>query len=385
MVHKPAMKLNRLIPLLLGGILWGGVDRSWAQTITLSPSLTLSEEYDDNVLLSPTDRQSDFVTSVSPALRLTIAEYPWSVTAAASLRAMYYAERPELNSSTDNRQGSLAIEFHPTPRFTASLTDTVVRSLDPGEVDPEAGVIIGRFPSTRNTVAPAVTYQIDPLTQLRLQYSFSTIRSDSPLARDSDTHEAGLSLQHQFTPRTSGTLRYTFSRIQAEDSPARDAHLPRVGVAHSLSPTTQISADAGPLLIERADGSTEITAGGSLQYAQQFARGSVSVAYERSARVAGVTGEAATSQSLTATVTFFATREASLRLDSGVRTTESPDAGEDFLIYTAGIGLDYRILRWLSVNGGYRYLRQDDRAGPLNLDRNVVFLGFTASTDVRLY
>ena len=103
-------------------------------------------------------------------------------------------------------------------------------------------------------MTPAVSYQINPLTRIGLQYSFSILRSDSPLAEDSDTHEVGLSVQREFTPRTSGTVRYTFSRFQAKDSPARDAHLPKVGLIHALSPTIRISADAGPLLIERPDG-----------------------------------------------------------------------------------------------------------------------------------
>jgi len=385
MVQRGAMKPNRLVALLLGGVLGGGWGLAWAQTLTLSPSLTLSEEYDDNVLLSPTNRQSDFVTSVSPGVRLEFREHPWTVTAAGSLRGMYYARQPELNSSTAHRQGSLAIEFRPTPRLTASLTDTVVRSLDPGEVDPETGIITGRFASTKNTLTPAVSYQIDPLTHLRLHYSFSTLRSDSPLAQESDTHTPGLFVQHQFTPRTSGTLRYAFSRLQAENRPARDAHLPAVGFAHALSPTIRVSADAGPLFRERPDGSTEITPGGRLQYEQEFSRGRFVLAYDRSARVAGVRGEAATTESLQGTVTLEAARAVTLRLEAGVRTTREPQTAVDFVGYTAGIRLDYRVLQWLSVNAGYRYLQQDDRAGPLDLDRNIIFVGLTASTDAYLY
>ena len=75
--------------------------------------------------------------------------------------------------------------------------------------------------------------------------------------------------------------------------------------------------------------------------------------------MAGVIGEAATSQSLTATVTLSATRDVTLGLESGVRATETADAATDFLVYTAGIRVNYRILQWLSVNGGYRYLRQE--------------------------
>lgn len=385
MIHKLAMKPSGLIALLLAGILGGGDGLAWAQAIILSPSLTVSEEYDDNVLLSPTDQQSDFVTSVVPGLRLAIKENPWDVTMAVSARGVYYVDHPELNSTTDNQDGRLTIEYRPTPRLAASVTESFSRSLNPANVDPQTGIITGRFRSYSNTVTPALSYQITPLTRIRLDYAFSIFRSDSPVARDNDAHEAGFLVEREFTPRTSGTLRYTFSRFEPQDERGRDAHLPRVGLAHALSPTIRVSADAGPLFIERVDGSTEITVGGSLRYDQQFTRGSLSVAYERSARFAGVIGDVVTTQGLTASVSFRATRAVTVDLDARVAETQSEDTAAEFRVYGAGIRLDYRILEWLSVNAGYRYTRQDDRTGSFDLDRNLVFLGLTASTDVRIY
>ena len=93
--------------------------------------------------------------------------------------------RPELNGSTDHRQRSRAIELRPTPPFTPSRGDPAVRSLDPGEVDPETAIAISRFSSTRNPGAPAVSEQINPLTP----------------------PEVGLAVQREFKPRTPGTLR----------------------------------------------------------------------------------------------------------------------------------------------------------------------------------
>ena len=93
--------------------------------------------------------------------------------------------RPELNGSTDHRQRSRAIEFRTAPPFTPSRADPAVRSLDPGEVDPETAIAISRFSSTRNPGTPAVSEQINPLT----------------------LPEVGLAFPHELKPRTSGTLR----------------------------------------------------------------------------------------------------------------------------------------------------------------------------------
>ena len=400
------MRRNRLVALLLGGILGTAGGVAQAQVITLTPSLTISEGYDDNILFSSTDRQSDFVTSVIPALRLTIKDSPWDVTLDASARGMYYANRTELNSSTGYQNGSLAVTFRPTPRLTATLTDTFNRSLNPADVDTETGITTGRFTTYSNTVAPAVSYQITPLTTVGLQYAFGIFRSDSPTTPDQDTHAAGLSVEHQFTPRTSGTLRYAFNRFRVEGSPDQDAHSPRIGLAYAVSPTIRISADAGVLFFEGAGGSSETTASGSLQYTQDFSQGRFSLAYDRSAGAAGFTGVVGVSQGITATAsytparevtlgvgsgvratdevgtleevrqafftataTFTPARDLTLALDSGVRITDSVNRVEDFLVYEGGVRADYRILQWLSMNASYRRTRQDDNTGPNDLDR----------------
>lgn len=88
---------------------------------------------------------------------------------------------------------------------------------------------------------------------------------------------------------------------------------------------------------------------------------------------------------LRATVTIAAARRLTLGLDSEVRGTDSIGAVEDFLVYAAGIRLDYQVLRWLSVSAAYRYTHQDDKTGPLDLERNVVSVSLTATTDVRVY
>ena len=81
---------------------------------------------------------------------------------------MDYAKRLELRSSTDNRQGSLALELRPTPGLATPLTGNLVRRLGLGR-STETGIRIGRFPLTINTVTPALTYQMNRLTHVRLQ------------------------------------------------------------------------------------------------------------------------------------------------------------------------------------------------------------------------
>ena len=381
--------LQRLVRLVLAMILVGvGTGVAAAQTLTLTPSLAISESYDDNIRFSSTNRQSDFVTGLSPGLRLELKDYPWSLALGGSLGGEVYAEHTELDNIGDNAEGSATAEYRPTPIFSLSLGDSIVRSVNAGLVDPQSGLITGRFTSTSNAVTPAANYQFNPRTSGRVQYSFRTLRSDSALARDSDTHEAGLSFQRQLTPRTSGTLSYTFTRFQIEGSPERDSHSPRIGTIFTYSPTIRFSSDTGLLFLEREDGSEEATVATSTRYEQTFRQGQFSLSYDRNASVAGVIGVPSVSQTLGAAVTYQPARDLGLGLQVGVTDTESSGPSRtrvDFLASSAALRINYRLLRWLSIEGSYRYQRQDDRRGPLDLERNVFSLGLTASDQFRVH
>ncbi len=398
------MSLLRLGASLVGLILWGiGSGAAWAQTVLVTPSLSTSESYDDNVRLTPTKRQDDFVTNVIPRLRLEARDYPWDVTFDGSVRAQYLARLTELNTTTDNWTVGGTAGYRLSPTVNLSLTDSYVRSLNTGTVGGQPGVITGpqtsaltgvpsgivtgRFASTSNTVSPAVSYQITSRTGVSARYSFQVIRSDAPGALDSDTHEAGFSVQHQLAPRTAGTSSYTFDRFQTKGLPDRDSHSPRIGFIFAYSPTIRFVTDTGLLLLQRGDGSEEVTWASSTRYEQTFTQGGLSLGYDRNASVAGVLGVPSVTQTLTVLASYQALRDLTLSLQGSLSDVQSSGGGATqahFLVSSAALRVSYRILRWLALEAQYQNLHQDDRKGPLTLDRNVFFLGLTASDQFRV-
>lgn len=406
---------RRLLGLIIGAALAGaGNSVATGQTLTLTPSLTTVEEYDDNVRLTATNRQSDFVTALQPRLRLDFKDHPWYVTFAGALRGELFAKETALDNFGDNRTATATVEFRPTGPFSLSLSDTYVRSLNPGNVAPQQGVspdvarafppqagfspggvpttipaqtglITGRFAATSNTVAPALAYQVTPLTAVSFRYSFNVLRSDAPLTRDSDTHSATVALQHQLTRRTSGTLDYSFTRFQIEGSPDRDSHSSRLGFSYAYSPSIRLSSSTGVLLLEQADGSQTVTVASSTGYDQDFRNGHLALAYNRNAGVAGLTGVASVTQSLSGALAWQPIRPLTINLNSSYSDTQLSEGAADFQAYTAEIRISYRLLRWLFMEGGYRFQRQENPAGSFNLTRNVLFLGLTASDQFRMY
>src|SRR3972149_9894378 len=108
-----------LLGLTLSGI-WS--HPAQGQTVTATPSLTVSEEYDDNIRLTPKNPESDFVSAVRPGLRLEAKDHPWYVTLEGSVRGEFFANHSDLNNY-DNQAGSARLEFRPERPFRLSLTE----------------------------------------------------------------------------------------------------------------------------------------------------------------------------------------------------------------------------------------------------------------------
>ena len=105
-------------PLELLGLLAPAAQRG---PVTLTPSISVSEEYNDNIFLDNRDRQWDFITSFSPALTLFVNRPSYQLTAGYSFSADLYAREDRLSNAFD-RQNFVATGLY---RLSSSVTLTV--------------------------------------------------------------------------------------------------------------------------------------------------------------------------------------------------------------------------------------------------------------------
>lgn len=384
-----------LIVLVVSGLLGpGGIAPAEAQSIWVTPSFGVTEAYDSNVTLS-SNPTSDFVTSLIPGLALEFKDYPFTLTLSAGLTMQVYAENPSLDTYTDNVAFSGALSYAPTSRLTLSLSDTYTRNVNPALVTPDVAITTGRFASTSNTVTPALSYKLDPLTTATLAYSMNVLRSDSSFATDSTTHTFTGGVSRALTPIVSGGVQYVYSLFQVSEQPDIDTHSPQITLAVHWGPTITVTSSTGPIWIKQFDGSYKLDYTTSTQYAQVFSKGQglISLGYSRITGTGGVTGIISTTQSVSGTASFQASQALMLTVGAGWSKTESTGSGStgstlDVTNYTASATLTYRLLSWLNFVASYRYLQQQGTgaaAGVSDLRDNVITLGLTATEKFRLY
>jgi hypothetical protein len=304
-----------------------------------------------------------------------------------SFTSEIYADNTELNDAFARQSLRLDGSYRVSPRLTLSLSEAFTMSNDSNLVVTE-NVSTGRTTSISNTLSPALAYQIDPRTQLRLRGSWTAVRYDSSTAFDSDTYAADVFVDYAFTPRLTGSAGYQVAYFAIEGDTDATTHTPRLGVSYRFTPALTGSLSAGPTILVPESGDTEVFPAITAALQQRFSWGSATVQYDQAIGTAGGLGGPTEDQSLGATVQVD-------RLVRGLvvqfvpRYTRTRGTGNDSIdVDTVSLTLQarYEITRWMAAIAGYTfYLQRSGNtavvtpAGTVttanDVDQNRVFVG----------
>ncbi len=181
--------------------------------VAVTPSISISEEYNDNIFANNQDRQWDFITTFSPSIMLNIDRPTYELSAGYSFGADIYARESDLNEAFA-RQNLLASGlFRLTPTLTLSVADSFAYN-DDSLLGTQGAFSTGRQKSLSNNFAPSMTWQMTARNSLALNAGYDIIRYTSGGAGiDSDTYTIGSIFTHAFTPRFAGSVGYAFTYL----------------------------------------------------------------------------------------------------------------------------------------------------------------------------
>jgi hypothetical protein len=347
-------------PLGLLGLLAPQVRRGG---LTLTPSIGVSEEYNDNVDANNQNRHWDFITNFSPSVTLFINQPNYELTAGYSFTAAIYAREPSRDTAFES-QNLLASGFYRlTPGLTLNASDAFVLSNYTNVVSAQ-GISTGRQKSWSNTFAPGATWQMTRLDSLDIGGTYTVLRFEGQGSGiDSDTYGARGIVNHVFTPRLSGNVGYEFTYLaQTGSLPDSATHTPRLGITYQLSRTLTASINGGPAITQIA-GDTVVTPAGTASLVQRFSFGSADVQYSRAVTVAGGAGGTNDTQMASATLRVSApVRGLFVVLGPSYTFTNpigpaQPGQGE-IKAFSLGLSAVYQITELVNFFGGYSYFYQ---------------------------
>jgi hypothetical protein len=194
----------------------GGTRTALAADFKLTPSLTLSEEFNDNILESATDKRSDFVTRVQPGVALLYQAPRLSGDLRYNFDYRYYAR----GSRGDEKIHSLAL--HGSAALTENflfveVSDTLSRvSLDVTRDNTSESLFVNQTDQNTASVSPYLLWRLGEKTVLRTGYRFIDTRYWSSPGVNKQTHMVFADLNYEISAHLNLTAAYSFSKVDTE-------------------------------------------------------------------------------------------------------------------------------------------------------------------------
>ncbi|PYO02297.1 MAG: hypothetical protein DMD91_04630 [Candidatus Rokuibacteriota bacterium] len=345
------------------------------------PTLTLAEEYNDNIFLDNTRRRSDFITHASPGLRVAIENPGYGINAGYFFTAEKYAQQTQLDSLF-RTQGLFAdTRWLVTPLVTLTLGDILTAS-DSTNAASAQGISTGRTRAVSNTVSPGLAWQLTPRTSFQLLASYTLERFDGVNTRDSDSYRLGGNLNYDLTRRLRGTVGYEAVYLDIQGQAGTTTHTPRAGLTYQISPSLTGSVSGGPTFVTGSD--NRVSGSGTASLVQRLEFGSASLTYDRSITVAGGLGGPTENQTVGAAVRVT-TLVKGLALEFAPSYTTATSVGSegiDVRAFRLVLRANYQITPWMGLLTSYNFFHQrtdttTTAAGLTvnDVDQNRVFLG----------
>lgn len=251
----PATRQGRVITALCAALiiaLLGAVTPAGAQNIQLGPfrilpSLELTGEYDDNILLTPNQKIDDFIWVISPGIAIELPARRFSGRIAYRADILRYTDNTDLDTVHHFLAGDARYNF--PGGLGLRVTDTFIITDDFGGFPvPELTQKIDR---TENTLTAGGDYTLGE--RFKLDISFKWFAVDYEKGFDDlnrqDYVVAGI-LYYRVLPKTSvlGEFNYQWIRYdKAAVAPERDSDGWRlkIGVKGDLTAKTYVQLKVG--------------------------------------------------------------------------------------------------------------------------------------------
>jgi hypothetical protein len=394
----------------------------------LIPRISVSEVYDDNINLDYANEKSDYLTTVSPGVNLSISSADTSLSLDYSPTWVWYDEYDQYD--TVRHAGTLAFSQQMTQHTTFNLTDTYTRSEEPLETDEEIQTARRtRNTYQRNTGRASVSYQFGPENTFALGYGHRLLLNEDPSLDDGtiqnpfcnitywitvkdgfefkyeyteaifwrddglptgDDYQgdaAALKYIHRFSQHTRASVGYEFtSRNFQGNTVDYDVHEGFLSFAHEFSPDLSLDVGVGRFIRKNEISDDETGYSYDASLVARFGRGSFTIggrggwdeAYLE-AEPRGFTrfwsAETRLEYRLLEQLSFYA---------GGLFRLDRDSANREWETFRGNGGLRLTFLRWFSLALDYSHTERDDEIDTEDYRDNRVMLILTATKRQRL-
>jgi hypothetical protein len=366
-----------MVQFFIMALLLFSASESFGQILNLTPSLSLSERYDDNIFQTSTDKETDFVTIVTPGIQLryqpasdTLLELDYRTD------FEFFAQNTEQNQI--GQRGTLRFSSPITPFLSLTMSDSLIITEEPGdrfvEIDEVTGLRSISQENRGQTVRNRAVATLQALLSARstLSLLFDSLIEDVENVSEVDEYRytLGAELGYSTNVRRGSLVRLfydaTFHNFSANapllpgqsEQPNFQVHTFNVGYLHPFSPTLVGDASVGYAMTTSdaaaEDDHTAFVA--NLGLTKTLREGNISFRYRRSLTSGRGEGGSVLADTFTLAILTGLTSKITAGISSNLSFFDFQESeDEDRTFWTIRPKLSYQMLRFWQLSFDYDF------------------------------
>jgi len=211
------------------------------------PSLALRGEYNDNIFFSVSDEMDDYITTLSPAIKLEQLAERYDVSVDGRLDGIYYADYDQLNAWDYFFKGKF--DYQLTPRAGLYALASYTRDSQTGRDIEATGLVLGIDTRHRQNYALSWHYLLaDERTTVGLSYNYIEDDFTDRKLLDFTAHNFNLGFSRSlaaFNRPTVGRLNIGYGRYDYTEMQT-DNYRMIFGARHEVSEILSLDLEIGP-------------------------------------------------------------------------------------------------------------------------------------------
>ncbi len=212
---------------------------------TLTPSISLKEEYNDNIYLTPDNEEDDLITTVSPSINLGYEARLFNFSLTYTLLSKFYIHNSKENDFYHQIIADSTINLYKNILFI-HITDNYKRiPIDEKRQTALDNILVNMTDTNTFTFNPYIVYPLDATLSARIDYIYENIWYKQRSGDDTKNHTFSISLSKEFSDRLKTTLSYSYLVHKPRFTEEYDRQSVKADVEYVLGPALTLKGGLG--------------------------------------------------------------------------------------------------------------------------------------------
>lgn len=211
----------------------------------ITADMSVREEYNDNIFLTSSDKKDDFITTLTPSVKLLYNSNHIKLTLDYTLTLKVFSDNTDQNDIYHGITLDSDINLY-KKIFFLKITDLYTRvPIDErGKVGLD-NLFVNMTDTNRFSFNPYIIYPLTDTLNARFDYIYENIWYEADEGDDTENHTISMALSKEFSPRLSSTISYSYLIHRPDKTEEYDKQDTKITTKYLLGPGLTLTGGIG--------------------------------------------------------------------------------------------------------------------------------------------